>query len=303
MRFLKRNTLTDLLVVILVPIVFMTTFGVISVIRPRKLISSVNPGHFDLQYEDVSLVTEDGLTLAAWYLPKKGEPTDSAIIVLHGYTTDKGDMIARTSFLTDDFNLLLVDFRYFGESEGAYTTLGISEVNDLAAAVRYLEGRGIRKIGVYGISMGGAVALMGIGEPSLPIDAVVAEASYADLKMAAHDIYHYLGPLEAPLTLTSGLVSSLALGVNLEQVSPQRAVRGVRKPILIIHSKEDKIVSFDNAELIADSLKDDPQAEFLFFETGMHGEASSEFAGVVGDFFRRYLGPGDADFQGDEAEG
>jgi fermentation-respiration switch protein FrsA (DUF1100 family) len=286
MTIFKKSLFMDLLVVILVPVVFMTLFGVLSVIRPRKMESSVNPSHFNMKYENIVLTTEDDLSLAAWYVPRNGNPVDSAIVVLHSYSTEKGDMLARTSYLNSDYNLLYVDFRYFGKSEGQYTTLGIKEMNDLTAAVRYLEGKGMRHIGVYGMSMGGAVGLMGIAEPSLPIDAVVAEASYADLKAAAHDIYRYLGPLEIPLTIMSDLVAGMSVGVNLEQVSPERAVKGVRKPILIVHSKQDKIIDFVSAERLKEASSDNPNAEFLFFETGDHGQASTELAQVVFKFFR-----------------
>jgi dipeptidyl aminopeptidase/acylaminoacyl peptidase len=289
MQLFKRSVLTDFLIMILVPVVFMTTLGVCGAVRPRKLSSAVVPDHFDLEYEDISLVTEDGVTLAGWYLPRKGEPVDSAVIVLHGYPTDKGDMLARSKFLVDDFNLLLIDFRYFGQSEGSFTSVGAQEVEDLAAAVRYLEGKGMRKIGVYGISMGAAVGLMGIGEPGLSIDAVAAEAPYADLKMMSHEVFRYLGPLETPLVYASELAAGLLLGVGLEQVSPARAVKGVRKPILLIHSREDKLMGFENSERIKGSLADNQDAEFLFFDTGGHGQASVEFAEVVGNFFRKHL--------------
>ncbi|MEA3249913.1 MAG: alpha/beta fold hydrolase [Patescibacteria group bacterium] len=289
MMLFKRSTVTDLLIVVLVPLVFMTTLGLFSAVRPRKLASSVNPDHFDLRFENVSLVTEDRVKLAGWYIPKQGDTTDSTIIVLHGYPTDKGDMLARTKFLVDDFNLLLLDFRYFGESEGSHTTVGVKEAEDLTAAVRYLEGKGTRKIGVYGISMGGAVALMGLDDPGLAIDAVAAEASYADLKMMTQEVFKYLGPLGTPLTFASELIAGLVLGVSLEQVSPVRAVRGTDKPVLLIHSREDKLVGFENAERIKESLAENPDAQYLFFETGDHGQASVEFAEVVGGFFRKHL--------------
>jgi len=284
-----RTRIVDLLIIILVPVLFMTSLGIFSAIRPRKPEGVVRPDHFDLDFENVTLTTEDGLDLAAWYVPKVGEPTDSAIVVLHGYPSDKGDMLARSKFLTADFNLLLVDFRYFGESEGAYTTLGVTELRDLAAAVRYLEGQGVRRIGVYGISIGGAVALMGAGDPSLAIDAVVSEAAYSDLRKMASEVFRHVGPLEVPLVFASELASGLFLGTSLEQVSPARAVRGMRKPVLIVHSKGDTIIGFDNAERIKEALGDNPEAEFLFFETGDHGQASTEFAQAVGDFFRKNL--------------
>src|SRR3970040_1993558 len=82
--------------------------------------------------------------------------------------------------LHEDFNLLLFDFRYLGKSDGSYSSAGAKEVEDLLAAIRFLKGRGIKKVGVWGFSMGGAVALMAI-EKAPEIRAVISEPSIARL--------------------------------------------------------------------------------------------------------------------------
>ena len=91
------------------------------------------------------------------------------------------NILPALAFLHADFNLLLFDFRYLGESEGSYSTAGAKEVEDLLAAIRFLKRRGIKEVGVCGFSMGGAVGLMAI-DKAPEIKAVVSESSYASLQ-------------------------------------------------------------------------------------------------------------------------
>jgi len=154
--------------------------GFLSAIRPSKIYSSITPADFGLDFENVSMRTEDGIELKGWLIPKTG--SDKIIIGLHGYPADKGDILPTLIFLQKDFNLLLFDFRYLGESSGLYTTIGIKEVNDLLAAVDFAKERGFQKIGVWGFSMGGAVALMTV-QRTPHINTIVSDSSYAALPL------------------------------------------------------------------------------------------------------------------------
>ncbi len=289
MKYGRRSFVIDILIIILVPLVFTTALGIYGAVRPKRLVSVAVPEHYGIEYENVTLVTEDSVEIAGWYFPAEGPPTDAAIIVLHGYPTDKGDLLARSKFLLRDYNLLLIDFRYFGQSDGSYTTVGAKEVADLMAAIDFLVDRNMSKIGIYGFSMGGAVALMGVPEASGTIDAVVSEASYGNLQMMTREMYRYLGPIEKPLTWTTIVVARTILGIDPVEVSPAEAVRGSDVPILLVHSREDKVISFDNALFIQDALIDNPNAEYLFFDRGNHGEVSIEFATAMKSFFDKHL--------------
>jgi dipeptidyl aminopeptidase/acylaminoacyl peptidase len=289
MKYGRRSFIIDIVIIILVPLIFTTTLGIYGAVRPKRIVSITVPEHYGIEYENVNLVTEDAMNLSAWYIPREGAPTKRAIIVLHGYPTDKGDLLARSKFLLNEYNLLLVDFRYFGQSDGRYTTVGAFEVRDLMAALDYLKDREMEKIGIYGFSMGGAVALMALPEAGDQIDAVVSEAAYGDLSMMSAEMYRYLGPLERPLTWTTGLVARALLGFSLEEISPAEAVKGTTTPVLLVHSREDKVISFENALAIQDGLVENPNAEYLFFDRGNHGEVSIEFAEAMNSFFSRHL--------------
>ena len=67
----------------------------------------------------------------------------------------RGNVFPMNTFLHDEFNLLLFDFRYPGRSGGSYASIGFHEKKDLEAAVKYLRNeRNQSEIGLFGFSMG-----------------------------------------------------------------------------------------------------------------------------------------------------
>lgn len=253
-------------------------------IHPPKIISAIIPSEIGLTYEEVTFKTNDGLVLSGWFIPsKETKNVAKTIVLLHGYPADKGDILPALAFLNDTYNLFLFDFRYFGQSEGSYSTAGAKETDDLIAAIKYLRLRGITEIGVFGFSMGGAVALM--VAPQIPeIKVVVSEASYARLDLMARELYR-LPLLDYPLALFTELWASLLIGINLSEVSPEDAVKNIHVPILIIHSKDDDVIPFNNALLIQEALRANPRAEFWFQEKLTHGQFEETYKKRINDFF------------------
>ena len=260
--------------------------GFLSAIRPSKIHSSITPASFDLDFEKVEMETTDGIKLRGWLVPKQN--SDKIIITLHGYPATKVDILPTITFLHEDFNLLLFDFRYFGESNGSYTTIGAKEVNDLLAAVEFAKEKGFQKIGVWGFSMGGAVALMTVSKTS-DINVIVADSAYATLSLFATDPYRNLVFLKYPLAFFTRLWPRIFLGMSIEEASPVEKVKGVKIPILLIHSFDDEVVSFQHALLLKDALKDNPLAEFWFEGGVLHGQVQKEYQKRVSEFFQKNL--------------
>ena len=136
-------------------------------VRPPRLAIPGTPAEYRLPAQDLTITTADGVRLAAWLIPDAARraPRDTAaIVLLHGYPANKADLLPIAGALHARFTVLLVDFRSFGKSEGRATTLGFRERSDLRSAVDALAQRGHARIGVFGYSLGGAVALLGAAE-------------------------------------------------------------------------------------------------------------------------------------------
>jgi len=267
-------------------LIIFSLWGFYISIRPPKIISGTTPNDLGLEYEQVLFTTSDGLALSGWFIPSQTE-NDKTIILLHGYPAEKGDILPVLSFLNEEYNLFLFDFRYFGESEGKYSTAGAKETEDLSAAVNFLKSRGVDEVGVWGFSLGGAVALM--AAPDHPeIKAIISESSYARLDLLTPELYR-IPILKYPLAKLTGLWGKLLLGINAKEVSPAGSAGKLDIPILIIHSRNDNVIPFENAILIQEALKNNPKAEFWFQETLLHGQLGGEYQQRINDFFGRNL--------------
>ncbi len=255
-------------------------------IRPPKIVSSITPRDLNMPYEQVSFPTLDGLTLRGWFVPSEKKAAKT-LILLHGYPADKGNILPALAFLHADFNLLLFDFRYLGESEGSYSTAGAKEVEDLLAALRFLKTRGLEEVGVWGFSMGGAVALMTI-DKAPEIRAVVSESSYASLTEMALQLFR-VPLLNYPMAYLIGFWAKLFLGIDVRDVSPAEKIRNTTLPILITHSSADAVVPFSQAKALQGALINNPRAEFWFNDDFAHGQMGSDYQSRVRNFFQKHL--------------
>lgn len=254
-----------------------------SSIRPPRFVSSWTPADFGLTYQDVTLRTKDGIDLSAWFIPAPG--SDKAIILCHGYPADKGNILGLARILHPAYNLLFFDFRAMGKSGGRVTTVGFRETDDLAAAIDYLELRGIKKIGVYGFSMGGAVALMAEDHR---VAAVVSESAFANLELIIDDIYRKFGFCKYPFILATKLYARVFLGVAVTEVSALSVISRRHIPIFIMHSERDSQIPAAHARMLHQANP----STILWIVPGVdHGENldQKEYRDRIRSFFSDHL--------------
>jgi dienelactone hydrolase len=138
--------------------------------RPRAV---VEPADLGRPYEDVTLATEDGLDLAAWYVPSEN---GAAVIVFPG----RGSRVPQARMLVEEgYGVLMLDMRGQGESEGVPNPFGWDSPADLDAAVAYLQDRPDvedGRIGGIGFSVGGELLIHAAAENE-DLAAVVSEGA------------------------------------------------------------------------------------------------------------------------------
>ena len=260
-------------------------------VRPPRLILSETPRSYRLPAEDVTVITDDGLKLAAWLIPKAGRSDaagEPAVILIHGYPAEKADMLSVAAALHPRFTTLLVDLRYFGASEGRATTLVFRERRDLVRAVDMLTRRGATRVGVFGYSLGGAVGIMAAAEDAR-IRAVAAYAPFSDLRVLGRELYAGLWLFKYPLVELMVLWTRLFLGADITRPSPAVAATSLAIPILLIHNPDDDQIPFAHAERFRQALARNPSAEFVFEGRGRHNDLVTDFGQRLADFFSRSL--------------
>ena len=233
-------------------------------IKPQKIITLSKPSDLDLKYQEITFKSTDGIKLSGWFIPNN--KTRAAIIVMHGYPADKANLLGIAEFLAKEFNVFLFDFRSFGKSEGKYTTAGYLEKNDLLGAINYLEKeKNITKVGLYGFSLGGAVALMTNHEN---VKAIVTDSSYAKLSHMIEHMYSIFFIFKYPLAYLTKLYGILFLKINIDDVSPAGNIGKIKVPILLIHAEKDSQIPVHEAYLLHDANK---KTELWVVEKADHG--------------------------------
>lgn len=267
-------------------LLLVSLWGFYWAINPLRITSEQTPATYGAAYRDVAFMTGDNIYLRGWYIPssKIDRPT---LILLHGYPADKGDLLSFAIYLHDEFNILMFDFRYFGQSSGDYTTAGKMEVNDLRAAISFLNQNGIFDIGVLGYSMGGAVALM-TAASSPSVRAVAVVSSYAHLNWIAQE-YYKIPLLRYPLAEITGLLSRFFIGVNIHHVSPVDYIADIKKPLLLIYSKNDSVVPYRHALAMQNAAKGQSNVEFILMDKATHGEVIVKVQQTIKQFFIKNL--------------
>ncbi|MBI2659543.1 alpha/beta fold hydrolase [Candidatus Woesearchaeota archaeon] len=237
-------------------------------IKPMKIITNLEPSDFGLEYEEINFKSTDGIKLSGWLIPNNN--TKATIIVMHGYPADKANLLGIAEFLASDFNVFLFDFRSFGKSEGSYTTAGHLERNDLLGAIEYLENeKNITKVGLYGFSLGGAVALM-VSHKN--VKAIVTDSAYAKLSHMVQHMYGIFFIFKYPLAYLTKLYGLLFLGINIDDASPVGSIKNIKIPILLIHAEKDSQIPVSEAYLLHDANN---KTELWIVKGADHGMAHS----------------------------
>lgn len=204
--------------------------------------------------EPLAFPATDGVKLAGWFLPHP-RPCGT-VLLLHGFGVNHFGLVDLAYDLhAHGLQSLLFDFRGHGASEGDATTLGFHEEQDVLGALAYLRSRSDvdpDRVGVYGVSMGGATALLTVRE-GLGVRAIITDSAFATLRGAIDHGFRRIANLPPSIFRrpTIWFASKLA-GEELTEVL--RVVRPLARikrtapcPLLIIHGTEDDVVFVQDA--------------------------------------------------------
>lgn len=235
-----------------------------------RFTSILRPLDSGIPEEDLWLTTPDGVRLSCWLVAHK-KPRGT-VIYLHGVGDCKIGGIPLASFLySQGYNVFLYDLRHHGESGGNYCTYGFYERHDVSTVIDYLqqrEGFKAGKIGVFGTSMGAAIAIQAAAI-DVRISAVVAEASFTTLRSIAVDYQKRLIKLPWHFLRNVALARSQKVaGFKARYVSPLDDVRRLRCPILFVHGSEDTFIDVQYSKELYNASPEPKQ--FLLIKGANH---------------------------------
>ena len=198
-----------------------------------------------IPYEDVWITSHDGLKLhGKCYISTPDAPVQ---IMFHGYKSGaERDFCGGLQVAVQGgFNVLLVDQRAHGRSEGRCLTFGVRERYDCLAWINYAIERfgSDTKIFLYGMSVGAATVLMASGI-DLPdnVVGIVADCGYTSPTAIIKKVLREQHCPIFPVYYLTRLGGMLFGGFDLESASATDALSHCKTPVLFIHGGDDRFV-------------------------------------------------------------
>ena len=214
-------------------------------IKPAR--QAIPQPDFGAGYETVFLQSKSGAILKGWFLQGT---RDAGIVLLHGVRSNRTSLIERAKFLRKGgYSVLLFDLRAHGESDGDYISFGFLEARDVEAAVTFLrDTKKVARVGIIGLSLGGAAAILADGAGA---DAIVVEAVYASIEAAiANRLQLRFGPLGKYLSPLFSYQLDLRLGIPANKLSPIEHVGNIRVPIFFIAGAKDRRTTVEDSRAL-----------------------------------------------------
>jgi fermentation-respiration switch protein FrsA (DUF1100 family) len=201
------------------------------------------PEQFGLAAENVQLRAADGTRLHAWFLPSTG-PAKGAVLHLHGNAANISNHLPLVAWLpARGYDVLMLDYRGFGKSEGKPTLDGI--VDDALAGLVYLRTRqGVDpdRIVVWGQSIGGATALRMLARDAAGVRLAVIDSAFASYRGIARD-----AASGGPLAPVAAFAVSVLPGADKDPVT---AVKTVTPPLIFVHGRRDGVIPHAHSDAL-----------------------------------------------------
>ena len=191
------------------------------------------------------VVTSDGVPIAGWYIPAANGigPTGPTVLIVHGWKSNKSQVLKYAPPFHDAYNLVLIDLRNGGRSGPADTTMGFREQLDVRAMIDWLERvKHPTWIAAVGNSMGGATVLAeAVSDPR--VRALVIDSTHAHAVVSFGDgleVENGHPSLPGSWAIVAGM--ALRLGADWTVVDPVRTIAQLGdRPVLLTHGTNDVI--------------------------------------------------------------
>ncbi len=214
-------------------------------------------------FERLEIKNKEGLKLVGHFLKN---PSDKLAIIVHGYGADYREMQQYAKFFVEkNYNILCVENRAHGESEGKFISMGWLDRLDLVEWINaMLERNQNYKIVLMGLSMGASTVCMASGE-KLPtnVKGVISDCGYAN----AYEEFKYVFKKRAhvpswPLLNILNTYAKQMYGFDLKQADAVKQIKKSNLPFLFIHGDKDNFVPYSNLKLLSDAVPEERKMVF-----------------------------------------
>ncbi len=254
---------------------------------------SFTPFEFQADYEEVDLVTADGINFGAWHFRQPGSP--QTVIISGGHKGQRqGALGIAVALWRKGFNVILYSYRGMPASDRAPITFGIKEVLELQAAIAFARKRiPNARIGLLGYSMGAVVSLLGAaGEPG--VQALVLDSPFSELRRLLVENVRSASKLPGtPFVSLAGVMFWLRTRCTISGCRPIDVLSALEpRPLFFIHGGADAVTNVNHSRRLYDAYRG-PREIWIVQgapHTGAYFADRPLYVERVAGFFARHLG-------------
>lgn len=238
--------------------------------------------------KDVHIVSE-GLNLYGEFYDFG---SDKTVILVAGRTEGLryGYYFARP-YSDCGYNVLTIDNRAHGESEGTYNTVGFEEHKDLLAWANYIhENHHSESIVFHGICIGSAGSLYALTSENCPsyIKGIVADGMYPNFwESFRNHMIELKKPMFGLPFINAWMV--LLTGHSMRR-GPIDVIHKLDRPILMLHGRQDLYSLPSEAEKLYEKCGSETK-KLVWFDVGGHSmlrfNNTEEYDGAIKEFLNR----------------
>ncbi len=251
------------------------------------------PYEFQADYEEIDLVTADGINFGAWHFRQPGSP--QTVIISGGHKGQRqGALGIAVALWRKGFNVITYSYRGMPGSDRAPVTFGIKEVLELQASIAFARKRiPNARIGLLGYSMGAVVSLLGAaGEPG--VQALVLDSPFSDLRRLLIENVRTASKLPgSPFVWLAGVMLWMRTRCRLSDCRPIDVMTALEpRPLFFIHGGADDITSVNHSRRLYDAYRG-PREIWIVQgapHTGAYFADRPLYVERVAGFFARHLG-------------
>lgn len=295
LKTLFISVLVILLIVAVATYLLATHVLPYAILQPGHKTSDQTPAAFGLPYEHFQFRVTDSIELDALFVPATTEVPRANLMMLHGVGSCKEVYLGSVAVLVKmGYNVMLWDQRAHGKSGGKFLTYGYFEKHDVSKAIDWLEARnpGL-PTGIYGNSMGGAVALQSLAHDDR-LKFGLIESTFTDLASVSNAYGQRMGGIPLPWWLTNYVVRRAGEIADFEPftVRPIDAAKEITQPVQLIHGNADRNINISNAHALFEALASN-EKDFYIVEGGDHADlwavGKEPYQEALFGFFRRMV--------------
>lgn len=215
---------------------------------------------------------------------------DKAVIIISGRTESLlYSYYFAEPYRVSGYNVLVIDNRAHGKSDGVFNSLGYKEHRDVIEWCRFLHDKhGNKQIFLHGICIGASNALFAAAADDSPeyIQGLVTEGMFLNFyEMMNNRIKNFHQPVYPALWEIRGYIK-LFTGYDIKKDGPVFRIEKLKKPILMMQSKEDIFSLPEKAKILYDKCS--APKKLVYFEKGRHSHikinAPEKYDKVIVDF-------------------